>query len=559
MKYISMCSGIEAASCAWHTETKWGKPLEGWEPICFSEIEPFPSAVLKHRFPNTPNVGDMTKHDWSQYRGQCDLLIAGTPCQAFSLAGLREGLGDARGNLTLKFVEAIHAIRPTWVVWENVCGALSIEDNAFGCFLGGLAGADQPLTSPLEQGRWANAGIVVGPIYGICWRVVDAQHWGVPQRRRRIYAAGYLGDWRPAAQVLFEPAGMPRYHSESEEQGQGAATDIAACLRSGGRGGVPSSRGEHIVPAIAGCLQERDSKGADSDTKPGHLIPAIAPTVCSKWSKGTGGPAGSECGNLIAVPKPCLLTMREGCDGGGKGPLISEDKSLTLATGNNQVLFAPQIFDPYNNKADDKSTALGTNCGMSTGRSILYGETQPPAWEVTSNGTGGPVEKSPTLDTRAEDGPRRNQGGLIIPHPPTVYENHGQDSRIKEVKVAPQLNAKAGTGGNNLPLVAGFKPGQSAGAHSIGYEEGKSPTLEGGGGGNNNPAIQQGMAVRRLTPTECERLQGFPDGWTKVPFKNKSAEACPDGNRYKACGNSMAVPVVRWIGERIHEVSNAKA
>ena len=548
MKYISMFSGIEAASTAWATDTKWGKSLEGWEALCYAEIEPFPSAVLAHRFPNTPNVGDMTKHDWSQYKGKCDLVIGGAPCQAFSLAGLRESLGDARGNLTLSYVEAIHAIKPTWVIFENVVGLLSTADNAFGCFLAGLAGADEPLTSPLEQGRWANAGIVAGPIYGICWRVVDAAVWGVPQRRRRIYAVGYLGDWRPAAKILLEPRCMSWDNPESENEGEGFAPDIAACLRSGGDGGIPSSRGEHIVPTADG----RPDGGVTAGKK--KLIKSA--TVSAKWSKGAGGPAGDECQNLVPHPvKPCLLTMREGCDGGGKGPLVSEDKSLTLATGNNQVLFAPQIFDPYNNKIDEKSTSLGTNCGMSTGRSILLSEDKPAAWEVCSNGTGGPVDKSPTIDTRAEDGPRRNQGGLIIPHEQTVYENHGQDSRIKEVKISPQINAKAGTGGGNLPLVAGFKPGQSANAHSIGYEEGKCPTIEGGGGGNNKPAIQQGMAVRRLTPIEVERLQGFPDDWTRVPFRKKPAEVCPDGPRYRACGNSMAVPVVRWIGERIHKVT----
>src|ERR1019366_1011489 len=156
MKYISMFAGIEAASVAFG-------PL-GWEPIVFAEIERFPSAVLAHHYPDIPNVGDVAAHDWSAYRGLCDLVVAGPPCQAFSVAGLRASLDDARGNLSLLHMKAIHAIQPRWTLTENVPGWLSTKDNAFGCFLGGLVGADAPLVSPLELGRWSESGVVSGPL-----------------------------------------------------------------------------------------------------------------------------------------------------------------------------------------------------------------------------------------------------------------------------------------------------------------------------------------------------------------------------------------------------------
>ena len=142
MKYITLCSGIECASLA-------AKPL-AWEPICFSEIEPFPSAVLAFRYPGVPNVGDMTRHDWRPYRGKCDAIIAGTPCQAFSVAGFGGSLDDERGRLTMKFTEICDDVDPDVIVWENVPGVLSTADNAFGCFLGALAGE----ASPIVSSRW---------------------------------------------------------------------------------------------------------------------------------------------------------------------------------------------------------------------------------------------------------------------------------------------------------------------------------------------------------------------------------------------------------------------
>lgn len=219
MKYISVCSGIEAASVAWG-------PL-GWEPVAFAEIEAFPSAVLAHHYPDVPNLGDMTKIDGRQYHGKVDILVGGTPCQAFSIAGLRKGLEDARGNLTLTFVELADAIQPPFVLWENVPGVLSSNDNAFGCFLGGLSGTDGPLLPP--GGRWTDAGCVFGPRRSIAWRVLDAQYFGVAQRRRRVFVVACPRGGADPTEILFEWQGQRRDTAPRQ-----AATRFPCLTRTGG-------------------------------------------------------------------------------------------------------------------------------------------------------------------------------------------------------------------------------------------------------------------------------------------------------------------------------------
>jgi len=307
MKYLSVCSGIEAASVAW-------EPL-GWEPVAFSEVEAFPNAVLEHRYPNVPNLGDMEKIDGTRYRGAVDVLVGGTPCQAFSIAGERAGLRDPRGGLAMHFCRLVDEVRPEWVIWENVPGVLSSNKGRdFASFLGALQ----------QLG------------YDAAWRVLDAQYFGLAQRRKRVFVVGCpRGGGDPGA-VLLEPTSL--------------------C------GDSPPSR----------------EAGAESAPGPG------------------GGVAGG--GDVMA-------------------------------------------FEPG---------SVARNAG--------------------------PSGEEPTCST---------------------------------------LRAQMG---------------------------------------DNQPAVRQGMVVRRLTPTECERLMGFPDGWTLVPwyrgrYTPETPEVgCPDGHRYKALGNSMAVPVMRWIG-----------
>lgn len=321
MRYLSLCSGIEAATVAWRSL--------GWQPVAFAEIEPFPCAVLKHHYPEIPNLGDITRIDGSRYRGAVDLVVGGTPCQDFSIAGQRAGLAGERGGLALVFTQILSVVRPEWVVWENVPGVFSANGGRdFGAFLRALDD--------------------IG--YSCAWRVLDAQFFGVPQRRRRVYIVGHLGDWRPAAAVLFEPQSLRGNTAPCKKKRTDVTQSLTRCL---GAGGADDNRAQggfyvsHIVGQAMSC----------------------------KWAKGTSGPAGDEYHNLVA-------------------------------------------------------TALSAESD------------------------------------------------------------------------------------------------KSQSAHTC-------------------------SAVRRLTPTECEFLMGFPRNYTAIPFRGKPAEECPDGPRYKALGNSMAVPVMRWIGQRI--------
>lgn len=386
MKYLSVCSGIEAASVAW-------KNL-GWEPTAFAEVEPFPSAVLAHHYPTVRNRGDMTKFmEWPDE--SVDLLVGGTPCQSFSVAGLRQGLKDPRGNLMLTYLAIAGRYRPRWLVWENVPGVLSSNGGKdFSTFLGAL----------VELG------------YGFAYRVLDAQWFGVAQRRRRVFVVGYLGNAGCAAKVLFESESVSRNPAPSREAGKGITRNVADCLRSGGAGGVPSSRGEHLVA-----------------------------TLCR-----SSGQANAENLNEVSSTLSCLH----------ESPIIA-------------TAFEPGIA------AREGGESRFTN-------------------EVTG-----------TLRKDMGD----NQTAVAIAFHPT------QDP-ISSKNISHAL----GTGSKS---------------------------------GNATTAVATSTAVRRLTPTECERLQGFPDGYTDIPWRKKPDS--PDGPRYKALGNSMAVPVMRWIGERINKVNKESA
>lgn len=251
MRFGSVCSGIEAASVAWN-------PL-GWEAAWFSEIEPFPCALLAHHYPNVPNLGDMTKIAPRILSGEVeapDILCGGTPCQSFSLAGLRKSLDDARGNLSLTFCELANAIdtarslsglAPAIIFWENVPGVLSTKDNAFGCFLAGLARLDVPLEIP--GGKWGGAGYVCTGKRAVAWRTLDAQYFGVPQRRRRVFVVASARDGFDPCQVLFERTSLSGNPQPSRAQGQTAAT-----FAEGSFGAFRTSCVASTCKASGGCL-----------------------------------------------------------------------------------------------------------------------------------------------------------------------------------------------------------------------------------------------------------------------------------------------------------------
>ena len=248
MTYISFCSGIEAATVAWH-------PL-GWKPIAFCEINKAASRVLAHHYPDVPNLGDFTAVDWSKW--STDICVGGTPCQAFSVAGLRKSLADDRGNLSLEFIRAVNVIRPRFVVWENVPGVLSTSDNAFGCFLAGLVGCAEPIV--FEQG-FSNAGVVDGPDRRAAWRILDAQYFGLAQRRKRVFVVASSGDELYPAKILFEWESLRRDYPPSRGTGEGAAVeahegivgslcakdDVAMCLNAKGGAGRIDAESETFV------------------------------------------------------------------------------------------------------------------------------------------------------------------------------------------------------------------------------------------------------------------------------------------------------------------------
>lgn len=369
MIYGSICSGIEAATVAW-------EPL-GWKAAWFSEIDAFPSAVLAERWPEVVNLGDMTKIAAAVRAGEVqapDVMVGGTPCQAFSIAGLRNGLSDARGQLTLSYVELANAIDDKRIergeeeaifVWENVPGVLTSHDNAFGCFLAGLAGESCELEP--SGGKWTHSGCVYGPQRAIAWIVKDAQYFGVAQRRKRVFVVASARKGFDPCQVLFESEGVRRDTPPSREP----QTAVAALTARG----------------VGTCGAD------DNQAQAGHLL-------------AFGG--GNTGGNI--------------------------DVAACLTAKGQRIDFEVETF-------------------------AVHGTQDP--------------------DTNLE-----------IAH--TLGRNHGQEN-----------------------------------------------------------AISNGVQVRRLMPVECERLQGFPDNHTLISWRGKEATECPDGHRYRAIGNSMAVPVMRWIGERI--------
>ncbi len=496
MKYGSVCSGVEAATLAWERL--------GWTAKFYAEVEPFPAAVLARRFGATrplrpldpaeasgakdkklreswarqiaampedgtvPNLGDFTKIRNEDYDGNIDLLAGGCPCQSYSVAGLRKGLSDPRGNLSLEFVKLAYRSNAHWLVFENVPGLLSSGDKGsdFAGFLSLLCGWE---VKPPQDG-WRKSGIVTPApgCFGVAWRILDAQYTrvpefprAVPQRRKRLILVGYLGSWEYPAQVLFDGEML---------------------------GGDTPPRRTKRQDAAAGA-----EAGADP----------------AKW-----------------------------WDGG--------DRADTLTcTSHNQLM-------------PDKARL---QCVLDMR-------------QVEANGD----EVSPTLISTDY------KGGKAV-----CFENHGQDCRVKEIEIAPVLSAKSGTGGNNLPLVLndalGFIKNDAGGIQQC-YSDGVFPTMrcqvtpavaiaeniigrkvENGGNGTGAQeelsytlnvtgvhGVAQNTSVRRLLPVECERLMGFPDNHTRIPWKGLPEEDCPDSPRYKACGNSMCVNVMLWIGRRIEQV-----
>lgn len=436
--YGSVCSGIEAATEAWH-------PL-GWSADWYAEIEPFPSAVLAYHYPDTPNHGDMTRLAAMVLSGKIpapEVLVGGTPCQAFSVAGMREGLADPRGALTIKYVELLDAIdhvrtmrgEPEAIcTWENVPGVLSDKGNAFGCFLGALVGESEELQPP--GGKWKDAGCVYGPTRTVAWRVLDAQYFGLAQRRRRVFVVASARAGFDPLEVLFEREGLRRDTPPRRGEGQDIAGTLASRTEGGGFPGTDE--------ALAGCIQPTAFGGGRT--------------------RGTIDVAAT----LVAKGQKCDFEVESFVVHGTQDPDVRVNQAHTLGRNNGQenALLAFSCKDH------------GTDAG----------------------------DLSPTLRAMGHGDSHPNAGGQV--------------AACITCKITHTLEAEC------------FYASED-------------------GTGHGQPMAPGRAGVRRLTPRECEWLQGFPGEHTRIPYRGKSADECPDGPRYKAIGNSKAVFVVRWIGRRI--------
>lgn len=553
ISYGSVCSGIEAASVAWHHL--------GWIPRWFAEIEPFPSAVLAHHWPEVSNLGDFTAIRDKVTAGTVeapDVLVGGTPCQAFSVAGLRQSLDDKRGQLTLEFVRLANAIdsirsfrgqRPVTVVWENVPGVLTTPDNAFGCLLGALAGeedaivpGDCPPTGKSSRfwvwskklGRhvpcWPKRGLVSGPIRTIAWRTLDAQWFGVAQRRRRVFVVASAGAICPE-KVLFEFDGVRRDSAPSREAGKGSSSDAArrAGERSHWDGGPhPSLNQSNNIGGVGMSNQEIFSqRGA-------YLAPhPVAPCL-------TSGGRGVERTGETRGQDPVVAAF-----GGNRtsGPIDISPALNACGTASGRQDFETEAFvvgqcatgEVFHTLRAEGFDASEDGTGRGAGAVVVgfNARQDPDSWE----GRTGP------LDT---DG-----GTQAIAFSSKDYGADASEGLAPTMRSMGHNESHA-NGGGQLAVAFGVSESPDLG-HCLRSGASKADKHE------STTYVQTGMQVRRLTPTECERLQGFPDGHTLIPWRGKPAEDCPDGPRYKALGNSMAVPVMRWIGVRIARQLEAQA
>ncbi|ELK6102009.1 phage N-6-adenine-methyltransferase [Citrobacter freundii] len=529
MKYGSVCSGIEAASKAW-------EPL-GWNPAWFSEIEPFPSAVLAHHWPEVTNLGDMTKIADGVRAGEVeapDVLVGGTPCQAFSIAGLREGLSDDRGQLTLSYVELANAIDAkrrergepeAIIVWENVPGVLSSKDNAFGCFLAGLAGESSELQP--AGGKWTHAGCVSGPERVIAWRVLDAQFFGVAQRRRRVFVVASARKGFDPAAVLFELNSVRRDSAPRRESQPEIARNARERSKVGSHWDNPANphptlNQSNNIGGIGASNQELFSQrgcGLVSDA-----YSDVARTLLAKENDSTAedletyAVVGSQtqygdeiAGTLTARhdSSPCADRGMNVLAYGGGNSRGNIDVAACLTAKGQRIDFEFETFAVHGTQDPDTNRELAHTLGRNNGQ-----ENACIAFSYKDNGADATSDLSPTIRAGNHDKSHANSG-----QPPAICIQHASIGRH-----------------------------DAAGPQGKGYQEGVAFTLD---SRSSADVVQYGMQVRRLTPIECERLQGFPDNHTLIGWRGKDADECPDGPRYKAIGNSMAVPVMRWIGECI--------
>lgn len=513
LRYGSVCSGIEAASVAWH-------PL-GWQASWLSEIEPFPSAVLRHHYPGVPNLGNMCVLPLSMALGEIDeapdILVGGTPCQSFSLAGLRSGLLDSRGQLTLKYVELLNEIdaarkragtKPCIAVWENVPGVLSSKDNAFGCFLAALSGESEPLPAN-DKGRWPSAGLVVGPQRTIAWRTLDAQHFGLAQRRKRVFLVASARDDFHPGQVFFESNGLRGHSPPSRSKGE----EVAQCLTS-----RTGSRYDPETETILGT----DGRGSVTHSLRGEGFDA------SEDGTGRGTP-------LVVAQNGSDIQIGDGRNVG------TISASQARQTSGDLIAFSAKDYGADASSELSPTIRAGTHKDSHSNGGVM------PAVAFQASQSGVRVgTHAGTLDSNY--GGRRHNGCIAFNH----------NAQAAQLPTDARDTSRSDTLSTSQGAAVAYIPARTFGADGgidehFAERDVSDAIHTASGSGNKAPKIVSEYRVRRLTPRECERLQGFPDDYTLIPIRGKSAADCPDGPRYKALGNSMAVPCMRWIGERIEK------
>ena len=561
MKYVSIFSGIEAATVAWH-------PL-GWEPLAFSEIDPFPSTVLQHHYPDIPNLGDITKIDWSPYVGAADIVVGGSPCQSFSVAGKREGLAGASG-LMFEYIRAVRELRPRWFVWENVPGAFTSERGE----------AYRQLLSEMDA---------LG--YGLAWRVLDAQFFGVAQRRERVFLVGSLGTMR-CAEVLFERESLSWNHQSSRQKRQalteeaqervGEADHDSGCLNPG----ETQSRRVYPASGVYPTLSTREKSGQNQESVFTQFGDDVAGTLTSRYDS---SPCVDRGANVV-VDERDKVFLCQTAQTGSNGKLVKQDDVMNTLDRTNSTAVAALDFNPTDARLryanDDVSQTL-TARARTGGNQVPLVQVQPlvfnPNAGITEKGGGFALSEDVTPTLKTDHNPavafasnQRDEvrelevAGALAAQPGIKQQTYicradGQANAMTSVDMAPTLTSHAkkdppliypaeDSTGEDEPVTSQIHGGKPGGGKGALIQRDMSATLS---THNTQTPItgdheKRDLTVRRLTPRECERLQGFPDDYTDIPYRNK--EHAPDGPRYKALGNSMAVPVMRWIGERIQMV-----
>ena len=597
MRFGSVCSGIEAASVAWHSL--------GWEAEWLAEVDVSASAVLAHRLgasaPRYPlegsekslkrirfgdqivNWGDMTHLPEAVRTGAAeapDILCGGTPCTGFSVAGLREGLADPRSQLAISFIhlaDAIDEVRtsrgqhPCAIFWENVPGLRSDSANAFGHFLAGLVGVEDPIEpGPRpEQGRssthwtwkketrehvakWPSAGVVAGPRRTVGWRSFDAQFFALAKRRERLFVVASAREGFDPQVVLFEFDSLRRDSAPSRETGE----DVAGTADAGtygshwddARNPHPSLNQSHNTGGVGQSNQELFSqRGAylvgDRSVEPAELAPQwwdgspVSQTLDAVLHKGQTMP---EKNRFPAVLQPVIPILEAGARTGnsttdhraGIGIGSDGDPMFTLQSSKQHPVAVARRGREGGGTAelgDDLVGTLRASGGGGDKPHVL-------AFSCKDYGNDATLDLAPTMRAMGHHGSHANAGGQLavcvtgdITHALKADGFDGSEDGTGRAPPIVPCNFQSGQ--------SGVRINDTAGTLDANY-----------GPRRHNGVLQADMAVRRLMPVECESLQGFPDNWTLVPVGKGMAA---DGPRYKQLGNSWAVPCVTWIGKRL--------